>query len=144
MTQKRKTRSAPSRDAMDELGIDALCDMILEGMSYRAIAAEVGVSLGGLNRWIAAEPDRLHACACARELSSQTFDELALEVLETAQSAIEIAKAREIAAHYRWRAKSANPKKYGDKQQVDMTAKVEIDIDQVDKKLERLLSKASK
>lgn len=112
---KAKTRAAPSRDALDALGIDALCDMILDGKSYRDIASECKVSMGGLTRWIAKEPERLHACACAREVASQTYDEMAVEGLIEASDMFELSKAKELATHYRWRAKCANPKKYGDK-----------------------------
>ena len=118
---KTKTRAAPSRDALDALGIDALCDMILDGKSYRDIASECKVSMGGLTRWIAKEPERLHACACAREVASQTYDEMAVEGLIEASDMFELSKAKELATHYRWRAKCANPKKYGDKTMSEIT-----------------------
>lgn len=121
MVTKAVKSSTPSKDALDIIGIDALCDMILDGKSYRAIAAEAKVSLGGLNRWIAAQPDRLHACACARELASQTYDEMAVEELTAASDVFELSKAKELATHYRWRAKCANPKKYGDKVTSEIT-----------------------
>lgn len=37
---------------------------------------------------------------------------------------MDVARARELASHYRWRAKTVNPAEYGEKLQVDNTHKV--------------------
>jgi hypothetical protein len=50
---------------------------------------------------------------------------MALESLERADRE-NISVAREIAAHYRWRAKAANPKRYSDKLQLDATVETKV------------------
>jgi hypothetical protein len=54
-------------------------------------------------------------------LAAQTYDEMAVEVVVEAADPFELAKAKELAVHYRWRAKAANPRKYGDKVQNEIT-----------------------
>jgi AcrR family transcriptional regulator len=114
---KAKEGKAPQQ-ILNETGINQICEWITEGVSYRDIAKRLGISLGALTWWIDGKPERSHACACAREVAAQTYDEMALEVIESAADPFELSKAKEMAVHYRWRAKAANPKRYGEKQQV--------------------------
>lgn len=142
-TPKKKTGPVPvAKNKIDAFGEDQVIDLITEGRGYRYIAGEIGVAVGSLFTWIEENPERSIRCAKASELASNAEDEAALEAIESAASMFDLAKAREVAIHRRWRAKALAPKKYGDKQQVDLTAKVEIDMEQVDKRLERLLAKA--
>ena len=89
--------------------------MIVEGESYRDISAHFEVSLATLASWIEENPERSRVCARAREISAQTFDEQALEVVRGATDMFALAKAKEEAIHLRWRAKAANPRRYGEK-----------------------------
>jgi len=111
---KAKTEKPPQQ-ILNETGIEQICEWITEGVSYRDIAKRLGISLGSFTWWIDGDKERSHACACAREVAAQTYDELALEVIEDAADPFELSKAKEMAVHYRWRAKAANPKRYGDK-----------------------------
>jgi len=111
---KAKTDKKPSQ-ILNETGIDQICEWIRDGDSYRVIAERLGIKLGAFTWWIDGTPERSHACASAREAAAQAYDEMALEVIEGAADPFELSKAREMAVHYRWRAKAANPKRYGDK-----------------------------
>jgi hypothetical protein len=114
---KAKDGKTPQQ-ILNETGIEQICEWIAEGVSYRDITKKLGISLGALTWWIDGTPERSRACACAREVAAQTYDEMALEVIEGAADPFELSKAKEMAVHYRWRAKAANPKRYGEKQQV--------------------------
>lgn len=120
------------QEILSELGLKAICERIIGGQSYRELARELGISVGSLTWWIDGDEERSHACACAREAAAQSFDEIALENIESASDPFELAKAREMATHLRWRAKAVNQKKYGDKQQLDVKAEVSMlyDMDQ--------------
>ncbi|MBA3622875.1 MAG: hypothetical protein H0W48_00090 [Methylibium sp.] len=116
--QKRKAVQAGAKpvaqDKLNAVGIDAITDMIVDGKTYRVIAGTLGVSLGVLSDWLN-NPERLQASARAREIAAQTFDEMAEHRLDSAADPFALSIARELAVHYRWRAKAANPKRYGDK-----------------------------
>lgn len=114
------------KEKLDELGTEGFCDLILEGHSCRGIAQRMGISLGSMNYWIESDVDRSQACAKAREAAAQTYDEIAVELIEQAQDQFALAKAKELAVHYRWRAKAINPRKYGDKLQSDMNLNVTL------------------
>jgi hypothetical protein len=116
MTEKRKGgRSAPAQDKLSAIGAEGIALRIANGETYREIAGSVGVSLGVLCHWIEATPERSQACARAREISAQAFEERAQEEIEDAKDPFELAKAKELAVHWRWRAKAVNPRRYGDK-----------------------------
>jgi hypothetical protein len=118
ITPKPRKKSGPPPVAQDKLtavGTQAICDLILEGHSYRQISAQFGVGLATLVAWMDADAERSQACARARESASQSYDEKALESIERANDAFELAKAREAAIHLRWRAKAVNPRRYGEK-----------------------------
>lgn len=116
-----RRRDAKSQEILDGIGIDRICEMIADDMSYREIAAKIGVSKSVIGRWIAADPGRLACAHGALKESAQVCDAKALEVLQNIPeepTTGQVAKAREIAQHYRWRAKARNPSEYGDKVEV--------------------------
>jgi hypothetical protein len=51
----------------------------------------------------------------ARAKSAKVWDEKAEQVVRDAPDKFELEKARELAHHYRWRAKAIAPRDYGDK-----------------------------
>jgi transposase-like protein len=117
---------APARHKLDVAGEQVIIDMITRGAGYRAIAREHDVSIGSLFAWINGTSERSHACANARELASYSEDELALDDIELATNQFDLAKAREMAIHRRWRAKILNPRKYGDKVALEHSGNVNI------------------
>lgn len=107
-----------AREALDTFGIDAVCERVGEGKSLTAIAEDVGVSIGSLLTWLKADPERSARAREARQSTAQGWDELAEAELRAASDAFELAKARELASHFRWRASKIAPNDYGDKVQL--------------------------
>jgi hypothetical protein len=108
-------RPSPAQDRLNALGTEGIAARIADGETYREIAASVGVGLGRLCAWIESDPERSQACARAREVSAQAFEERAQEEIQGARDQFELSKAKELAVHWRWRAKAVNPRRYGDK-----------------------------
>ena len=111
-------------------GIDWVCEQIEADLSYRDIAETAGVKIPTLRYWLEADPARSARARAARTQSAAECDQKALEVLKNAErDQIEMTRAREIAQHYRWRAKVRDPRRYGDKLAVDATLNVgEMDL----------------
>lgn len=138
---KKKAQPAPAKKKLDAVGEKDIVDLIASGAGYRMIAAKYAVSLGTLHAWINATPERSHACACASVLASHVEDDTALDEIAGAKDPFELSRARELAIHRRWRAKALNPKKYGDKVDLNHGGKIDLTDDQVTTRLTLLLSK---
>lgn len=100
---------------IDALGLEALCDRIMSGETITAVCESLGVNRGSLRRWVTMTDLRRTAVHEARIASAQAFDDLAEVEIRKAKSKIALARARELAHHYRWRASKVSPKEYGDK-----------------------------
>lgn len=125
---KKKPANGEAAAKLDAMGIEAVCERLMEGDGYRAIAKSAGVSLGTFAAWLAASSERSARAREARKVSAETEDEQALKVLEDLDadpSPGAVAKAREIAQHRRWRAKVRDPERYGDRSTLDLNAKIE-------------------
>lgn len=120
--------------------------LITEGESLRAICKRDDMpAISTVMEWLNDDGVFSEHYTRAREAyADAVFDELdeVSEAAVSAGTAVEVAGLRLKADNMKWKLARMNAKKYGDRQQVDMTAKVEVDIAQVDKKLERLLAKA--
>lgn len=126
---------------LDELGIDWLCDKLTDGESQTAISRELGIGIASLSRWIAGDPDRSARAREARIAAARAFEERAAEVIERAADPFGLAKAKELAHHYRWKASKANPREYGEKIEIDQkTTITDLTEEQLDAKLARLLA----
>ena len=100
---------------LDEFGLDAVCAAIANGESLTSISSRVGVSKGTFLTWANADFDRSARINDSRRVTSWHWDELAEEELRHAPPTSEgIAKARELASHFRWRASKIDIR-YGDK-----------------------------
>ena len=127
--------------ACDAMGIDALCEKLIAGVSQTAIAAEIGVSLATLIAWVAADPERSARAREARVASAGNFADRAEEELRRASDPFTLARARELASHYRWKASKASPKDFGDKIEIEQrTTLTDLTEEQLDAKLARLLA----
>jgi hypothetical protein len=125
--------------ALDKIGVDSICDRICAGESQTSIAESAGVGIATLSRWIAADPERSARVREARIAASRSFDEKAERVLQEAADPFELAKARELASHYRWKASKSNPREYGDKVEIEQrTTITDLTEEQLDAKLARL------
>lgn len=107
--------------ALDAKGVQWLCDEIIDGKSLREIAAGLGMNHATVIRWVGADDDRAKQVREARITSAQTFDEMALTGILGAKTKIALARAKEAAHHYRWRASKIDPRTYGDKVQTEVS-----------------------
>lgn len=140
-------RPQKSAAAIEAFGFERILDLIEEGETQRDIAAMIGVDRRMLRTWIDAADERRRAVQAAVEESASHDDAMALKVLSDLQpdaTTGDIARARELASHYRWRAKIRNQRVYGDKQELTVVkpASALSDAD-LDAEVTRLLSKAS-
>ena len=130
----------PAKPAIDE---NAVIAMIADGMTQRNIAQAVGIPKTTLRDWLDAEPDRSARAREAARKAAQAFAEKAEDVIADASDPFALAKAKELAHHYRWAASKADSAKYGEKAQLDVTQKVDISIDQIDAKIAKLIGSVS-
>ena len=118
---KNKKINESMKKSNEEISIDEVVEMIIDGFTYRKIAEELNISLRKLTDFIAL-PEQYARARLALETSAQTFAGKAEEILINAEaSSIEIQRARELAQHYRWMASKRNPKTYGEKIIQDIT-----------------------
>jgi hypothetical protein len=91
-------------------------------MSLLAIANAWGCTKRQLQLWIDGDKTRADRAKEARENAADWADRQAEKILldlKPGATPSEIAQARELAAHYRWRARVRNPATHGDKITVD-------------------------
>lgn len=112
-----------SGNKVDAFGLDAVCDELASGGSLRGLARKLQVSVGALIEWVERDSERSARVLQARTQSAVVWDELAEEEIRNAADPFEITKARELAQHYRWRAKVVAPRYYGDKVTNEHTGK---------------------
>lgn len=113
-----------AKNLCEAMGDDGLCDKLIAGQPQTAIAREIGVSPATLCLWIAADPKRSARAREARIIAAGTYADKAELVLTDAADPFELAKARELASHYRWRASKASPKEFGDKIEIEQNTTV--------------------
>lgn len=101
---------ATARAALDAAGIEAICDLTLEGLSQRQIAERIGITDGSLRSWLTDDPTRSARVQKIRAETAQHWEEEAQRAITDARSdPVELTRARELAQHYRWRAAIINP-----------------------------------
>jgi len=119
---KRKGGQPPvARVKIDAYGLDRLCSDLSAGDTITAVAARLGVGVSSLLDWIEADAVRSARAREARTVSARIWDEKAEQGILAAGDPFELAKAKELAHHYRWRAKAVAPKEYGDKVTQEVT-----------------------
>jgi hypothetical protein len=123
---KAPNHKGQAKSALDAVGIDQVCTWILEGRPMYAIAAEIGVSDGAFYKWFEADSERSARVKEARVKAGTSYVDKAERVIAEALEPFGLAKAKELAHHYRWKAKAVNPAQWGDKQQVDLNAKIDL------------------
>jgi len=113
---------------LDSLGIDWLCERIAECSSLTAVAKQAQVSKASLIMWVQSNADRSARAKEVRSWTAQAWDEQAEHAILEASDPMELARARELASHYRWRASKIAPRIYGDKLQVEQDTKMVIQL----------------
>lgn len=124
MTKAKQPAHGEAEAILDGFGLEALCDALVAGEPQRAICKKLGVAPGSLRRWIALDAERQARVHEARVDAATAWDEKAEEAILKARGKDGIAKGRELAHHYRWRASKADPRRYGDKLEIDQTTTV--------------------
>jgi len=114
-TKARRAHGETQAIINNEIGIDRLCELILEGKSMEDICREFQIHHKSLLEWIAKDKERAAIVKEARAQSARTFEEKAERVISDARDPFELSKAKELAHHYRWRASKIGAKEYGDK-----------------------------
>jgi len=110
---------------LDYFGVDWVCDQILDGRTLTAIAQEATVTVSTLVRWIAADEQRSARVNTARQQAGATWDAMAEDELRKSGTPHQLAIARELAHHYRWRASKIDPQ-YKDKVTQEHTGDVQV------------------
>jgi hypothetical protein len=106
---------------LDLYGEDWLGEQILAEKHLTTIAADAGVAVSTLVKWIDRDPGRRGRIDDVRRQCAQMWEERAERVITEATTSFELTKARDLAHHYRWRAAKIAPKKYGDKVVQELT-----------------------
>ena len=115
----RKKSLVPPHEVAEALGFDAAIERIENGDSMREIAGELGVSVGFIHGWLRSSVERSARVDAAMEMSAESWLDRGLNELTTANSKNAVLKARAIEQHCARRAAIRNPKRYGDKIEVD-------------------------
>ena len=143
MATKKKPDDPTAR--LDAFGVDAMCEQICAGVSQTEIAKKLRVGIATLCRWIAADLERSARVREARISAARTFDEKAELVLKGAKNVFQLAKARELASHYRWKASKFSPRDFGDKLEIEQrTTITDLTDEQLDAKLAQLAGQGAK
>ena len=94
---------------------DDIIARIEGGESINQVAISLGVNRSNLCRWLDNDPQRSARAKNARIASARAYDEKAEQGLIDAADPFELAKAKELAHHLRWRSSKIAPREYGDK-----------------------------
>jgi hypothetical protein len=113
--KKQLTRPPVARERCTAFGLDEICARITAGESMTAISAAIGVHISTLIEWTQDDPQRTARMRAARENAARVWDEKAELGLAAATDPFELSRAKELAHHYRWRAKAVAPREYGDR-----------------------------
>ena len=136
----RPPKATTPPDTYHGMHLDSYIDRISSGDSVAKIADELGVARNALHQWLA------HETRLDRYLAAQTAS--ADAIMDKAETAIlnenmDIARARELANHYRHVAKARNPRRWGDKQQIEMSGELatrNLTDEDLNKKLAQMIS----
>lgn len=129
---------------------DKICEKIANGRSLRSICAEDGVPpMKTIYRWLEANEEFRHQYARAREKQADYFAEEIIEIADSAEAeSAAVSKAKLQIDARKWAASKIAPKKYGDKQEIDvkssdgsMRPSVRLDAEEFRKIAEDVLNK---
>lgn len=129
---------------------DKICEKISGGLSLRAICAEDGMpARGTVYRWLIENADFQDQYTRARDKQADYFAEEIIEIADSAEAeSAAVAKAKLQIDARKWAASKIAPKKYGDKQEIDvkssdgsMRPSVRLDAEEFRKIAEDVLNK---
>lgn len=117
LPRKRVRRSLPEREQV----VRAICRRVSNGMRIHEACGKSGITWRKLWNWKTQHAPFQALYARARAASAVSYEDRASKTVQKCRperDAIQLARLRE--DHYRWRAKMADPKSYGDK--LDVTS----------------------
>lgn len=144
---KRKT-GRPSKYS-DEMA-EKICEKIANGRSLRSICAEDGMpTTSTVCKWLNENKEFSEQYARARDKQADYFAEEIIEIADSAEAeSAAVAKAKLQIDARKWAASKIAPKKYGDKQEIDvkssdgsMTPSVRLNAEEFRKIAEDVLNK---
>lgn len=136
-----KSPTSKANPKFHGLTFDDLLDRIASGDSVATVAQSIGAHRTSLMRWLTT-PERVDAYHAAQQEAADALIEKAEMAILAADDNVSVARARELANHYRHVAKARNPRRWGDKQQIEMSGELgmrNLTDEQIDAKLQRLL-----
>jgi type IV secretory pathway VirB10-like protein len=105
----------PETGKLATFGIAQVCKLLAGGEMLTAVAEKAKVTKSSLSEWLAADAERSARAREARKLGAAFLEEQAQAAIQNAKNAFELAKARELAQHLRWKASKLNSRDFGDK-----------------------------
>lgn len=109
-------------ERIEAYGVDRLMDDIAGGESLTTLSAGIGVKRSTLHDWLHAEPGRSARARSSRQRSAEAYEESAEREIRLASDPFELAKAKELAHHFRWAARVRSPQTHGEKLEVSGNA----------------------
>ncbi|MBT2322536.1 hypothetical protein J7E62_09280 [Variovorax paradoxus] len=134
--KKAAAKKGDKAKTLDSLGVEWLCDKLTAGETQTEIVKGLGIGIATLGRWIASDADRSARVREARVSAARTYAEQAETVLKGARNPFALAKAKELAHHYRWKASKSDPGSFGEKLEIEQrTQFTDLTDEQLDAKL---------
>lgn len=127
----KRTRGRPRKDvaaALPPFDLDVILSLVREGELLADIAKRFLRTRDSLSSWLDADEERRGQVDEARRRSAHAYAEKAeavLAKLSPKATKTTVARARELAHHYRWMASKMMPKTYGEK--VELGGHVQVD-----------------
>jgi hypothetical protein len=98
-----------------------ICRQVADGDTLTTVCKRLKITREVVRQWREQHPDFANSFSIAREQAADSIAEEARELLEKAKpkDMVEIALLRERVQHLRWTAKALNPRRYGERTQID-------------------------
>ena len=115
--------NSPAKEAIDLVGIDAICERIEAGETYSEIAQSIGVSVGALYSWLNEDTERYDASVRARTSSAEAWLDRGLKTIAGSllkSGDIDPSAARAYAQECARRAAIRNPQ-YSERKNVELS-----------------------
>ena len=148
MTMAPKPRDVYER--LDLLGLDWVCEELIQGRSIRSIARELDTSATSLLRWLDREPGRMRQYQLARQAQADAIVDELIELADSPVPVDEQGRTDSAAVNQlrlrvdtrKWIASKFRPGVYGDRVEVsaDVSTK-DLTPDQIMEKIEFMLGR---
>lgn len=148
MSEKKRPIGRPS--VFSQELIDKICELIANGMSLRAVCSQEGMpSAVTVCKWLSENQEFSKQYARAREEQAVSFADEIISIADSVEpDSAAVAKAKLQIDSRKWLAAKMAPKKYGDKQEIDvkssdgsMRPTVRLDAEEFRKIAEDVLNK---